>query len=531
MKTLIALSLLSLFSINTASAQTATLKGVLKGGGGYTIALLHKDGSSKMQKVGASGAFSFKGVKRPSLKDASLQIVGRDGQFYGPVVLGKKGRKLSISFSGKGGGKILDVGKITLKEGYGIGKLSDRTLYTPPNVEMGETGGPIGAGKAGLTQGAHHLYTAAVTTSGGDQDRDGIVDAFDADDNGNGILDPADPASKGADIPYVSLHFDFRRTLNANVRTGLSAEVIDAVVAGENVFNSTFFISLPHESSVDSAYLVCGESLSYCRPHSPVGYSSGVMESSDRFRAPMSALLNSAGFPTMERISSNGHSAVVLSLQPRVGRDTFRAGDLYRVVLTSGGRDLSSRTFTLPPYFVSVPALKEYTVGGVRTSVDYNSVTPTSGGIAGVSPSDPIVLDPDGRVTLTFWRPQREPIGEESGYQDYGSLNYGVVIDEAQATCGGFYSNVSGDLVEGASLGEEGSPFAYRGANLTPLVDQQRDRAAGSDNLLTFTVDLKNCLARGGGARGTYRVTLTAAGAELTGGRNSANQLFYVQIP
>lgn len=181
---------------------------------------------------------------------------------------------------------------------------------------------------------------------------------------------------------------------------------------------------------------------------------------------------------------------------------------------------------------MSVPAIKAYSTGGASTVIDYNSVSPTAGGIPGVSPSDPIVLATDGKLTLSFWRPQREPVGVESGYHDFGGLNYGLIIDNAQATCSGFYSNASEELRENTNaMGEENSPYAYRGADLTPLVDQQRDRPANANNLLTFTVDLKSCLARSGGTPGVHGVTLTAAGAQLTGGKNAANQSFYVQIP
>jgi hypothetical protein len=316
------------------------------------------------------------------------------------------------------------------------------------------------------------------------------------------------------------------------VRDGLSASAIDAVVSGENVFSSTFFISLPQNSNVDGGYVICGDSLTYCRRNTPLGYSGGVSESSDAFRGPMSSILTSSGYPKLERISVGGSPAVVLSIQPRVGRDVFRPGDLYRVVLTSNGREVSSRTFSLPPYFVSIPALKEYTANGTTTSVDYTAVTPESGTIPGVSPGSPIVLGSDGLLTLTFWRPQREPLGTESGYQDFGGLNYGAVIESQQATCAGLYTGVSSELVEDTTaLGTGNSPLANQGANLHPLVDQATDRPTSSSNTLTFTVDLKTCLSRSGGSPGTYVVDLSAAGADLTGGSNKASQMIYVTIP
>jgi len=46
---------------------------------------------------------------------------------------------------------------------------------------------------------------------------------------------------------------------------------------------------------------------------------------------------------------------------------------------------------------------------------------------------------------MTFWRPQRAAIrSDESGYYDWGNLNYGVTVGNIQATCAGLFSNVSG---------------------------------------------------------------------------------------
>jgi len=526
-----------------AGAESLTLKGTLKNSNGYTVVLLYKDGSSKTQLLSSNGSFSFKGLKLGSLKNSSLQLVGSDGRFFGPVVLGKKGSKVSIYLSGKNpaGGKSLNLGRLTLKSGFATASKSlNSAVYVKPNVSADSSGKPAGAGNMGIVSTGSSskkksrvaVLDSGPSSPGEDTDHDGIINSLDADDNGNGILDSADPASAGTDTPYVGLHFDFRRSLNANIRGGLSDSAIDAVVSGEDIFASTFFISLPDSSTIDGGYLICSDALTYCRPNTPLGYSGGVHESSDAFRGPMSSLLNSSGYPFLERISVSGRPAIVLSMQPRVGRDAFRPGDMYRVVLTSGGREVSSRTFSLPPYFVSVPAIRDYTTNGATTVVDYDAVTPTSGDIPGASQSNPIVLGSDGVLTLNFWRPQREPLGSESGYQDFGGLNYGVIIESLQSTCAGYYSGVSSELVEDSTpLGDGDSPFAHQGANLTPLVDQMGDRAAASSNILSLTVDLKSCLSRSGGSPGTYGVVLAAAGAQLTGGSNTTNQSIYVTIP
>jgi hypothetical protein len=103
------------FFVGTASAQTVTVKGSLRGANGYTLALLNKDGSSQTRRLTASGAFSFPKLKLKSLNGASLQIIGADGRFFGPVVLGRKGLKASTTLSGKGNsGAVLDLALATV---------------------------------------------------------------------------------------------------------------------------------------------------------------------------------------------------------------------------------------------------------------------------------------------------------------------------------------------------------------------------------------------------------------------------------
>jgi hypothetical protein len=319
------------------------------------------------------------------------------------------------------------------------------------------------------------------------------------------------------------------------VRDGLSDTVIDGVVSGENMFNLTFFVSLPpNQTSIDGGHVICGDELSYCRRNTPLAYYGGVSESSDEFRGhPWSELLTSDGYPRMEKIDLNGGgSAIVASIQPRVDSSHFQVGDVYQVRLTSGSSVVSTRSLALAPYFVSVPALKEYDAGFGTVAVDYNSVTPGGGSIPGIF-GNPIVLSNDGLLTVTFWRPQRQAIrSDESGYYDWGNLNYGIVLGAAQATCAGLYTNLPADLEEAASpLGTGDSPFAYHGAKLSPLRDLQGDRAANPNNSLTVTVNLKDCVARAGLSPGAHEVNLRAAGEPVTGGEITSVQLFYVQVP
>lgn len=544
MKHQLAISIIALILFLASPAQAAPTKynmsGKVAGASGYSILLVQKNGTTRATALKPSGSFTFKNLSLKVLKGSSLQLVDAAGRYAGPVVLGKKGTKVSLNFSGKAKtASSFILGRIALKDGgYAAlkGKL-DSSIYAKAQVPA-VGGKPIGAGEYGLVEtisaNAIRVRSEAAPSAGADGDLDGIPDAFDADDDGDLVLDASDPDSAGLDVPYTSLNFDFRRTLNAHVRDGLSDEKIDEAVGGENAFSLTFFFSLPEESSVDSGHVICADSLAYCRRDTPLAYYGGVSESSDSFRnRPWSELLSADGYPRMEKINLSGGSAIVASIQPRVGRDQFAPGDVYQVALTEGSTTRALRSLALTPYFVSVPAIKEYNSGSGTLQVDYAAVDAQSGSIPGTSEGDPIVLTADGNLTLTFWRPQRQALrSDESGYYDWGNLNYGVIISNAQATCAGYYSAVSSELEEDSQpLGNGDSPLANQGANMNPYRDLSADRAADASNTLTFTVNLKDCLARSGGAPGVHLVTLSAAGEDLTGGRNSAQQNIYVQIP
>jgi hypothetical protein len=526
------------------AAQSVTIEGELVKGRGYTVYFVEKSGKSTSAAVGGNGRFSITKITKARLQGASLQVSDSEGRYAGPVVLGGSGSKVSTTFSGKltnAKQRKVSLGKITVRAGYAeLARATASSLgvvVSRPTIRA-VRGKPVGAGQLGLvrsrsTRSLASLVTQASISPGGDDDRDGIPSAFDADDDGDLVLDASDPDSAGSDIPYTTMVLDFRNSLNAHVRAGLSNTAIDAVIGGENVFALATFISLPQSQSAvaTGGYIVCDDALAYCRRNSPVAYFSGVSESSNDFRRPWAEILTSSGYPRMEKINSLG--AVVAAIQPRVGRSQFRPGDVYEAVVTSGAGEITRKTFTLAPYFVSVPALKSYDAGAGEVEVDYSSVSTTSGSIPGTSPSDPIVLPSSGELTMTFWRPQRAAIrSDESGFLDWGSLNYGVGVGEIQATCAGLYTNVSSGLIEDTTpFGNGDSVFFNQGANGAPYRDSVGDRAAAASNTLTFTVDLKTCATRGGGTgTGTAVVSLEARGENVTGGQTTARQSFYVQF-
>lgn len=519
-----------------------TISGTVTGGSGYKMLLLSNDGSIQSTTLSSKGSFTFKNIKSSLVKDGTLQLMSSKGGYFGPVVLSHTGKakKGYVRFSGKlpSNATSLKLGKITLKSGYGILKssLTAAAINTKRTVVTDNKGAPVGSGKMGLATVSTarlqaHLSAASETGGGGDADGDGIPNALDVDDNGNLNLDGTDPSSAAStahDNPFTTLYLGISDTLNVNLGN-VTQSAIDANVSSNGKFALIMYLSLPPDtaSSITGGHVICDTSLEYCRSTADGGGTavySGVSESNPAILNQLWSNYNAdgSGYPNFEIITQGSNKSLVAAIQPRVGTDKFKAGDIYQVVLMNGSAVQSTKTLVLSPYFVTVPALKNYDAGSGIHTVDY-----TNGSEPGVSSGAPVVLTASGTLAVNLWRPQRQTVdGAETGsYRDMGHLHYGVIVSDnsGEFGCAGNYSALSTTLTE--STGTGGSP------NLWPLTDSSDDLTPDAANILSFTVDLKSCIAANGRSSGTFNVTLTAAGESLSGGSNRAAQLLYVTIP
>jgi len=540
---LLAASTILSLAINTAAAAPVKLSGKVKNGSGYSLLLISKAGEVKRAALPASGAFNFS-TTSAFMKNATLQLLSPAGRFYGPVVLNRSGRRLSTKFSGKAapGSRKVALGQLTLKDGYAVVKNpANRATINLKSTVAGTNGAPKGSAKSGLvdmTPSSSQRATAfALSDAGEDQDRDGIINAFDVDDDGDRNIDSSDrdsAATTAGENPFTTLFLGIPQTVNANVGGGLSASIVDSLVSGENVLNLIIFASLAPESqgSVTGAHVRCSSSNLYCRSTADGGgtaiYSGVSGSSGPQLNNRWTDFNNDgSGFPNLESFS--GGANFVAGIQPRTTAANFQAGDVYQVELVNGSTVVSSKTLVLAPYFVSVPAIQSYDAGSGAVMLDYA----VGNSVVGATSNNPIVLSSSGELSLTFWKPQRQSIaGAESGsFQDMGYLHYG--IGSGESTCGGFYTIPVGSTLSESSdyLGEGNSPLAQNGADLFNLTDSAGDTVTVASNTLTVSVNLKNCLARAGRPSGVTTITLTAAGEPLSGGTNRAAQTFYVNVP
>ena len=269
-------------------AQGAMVSGTVKGGKGMKISAIGLDGTATTGTIKSNGSFKLN-VPSSRAKNATLHLITKTGDYYGPIVLAKKG---TTGYS-RLNNKTVNLGAITKKAGYGLVTTTPPkgTYSTKAGTEkVTKAGAPLGAGKLGLVKVASSAAELSVkgemqsgggtdpgagkdpgagsgggtgggtdpgagkdpgagsgsgssggqqsgsnptdpcgTALGGDCDRDGIPNAFDVDDNGNLTIDMTDAVSVDTTAKLITMS-DVRPslglTLNANA--GATPESINA---------------------------------------------------------------------------------------------------------------------------------------------------------------------------------------------------------------------------------------------------------------------------------------------------------------
>ncbi|MCB9030432.1 MAG: hypothetical protein H6619_05215 [Deltaproteobacteria bacterium] len=411
------------------------------------------------------------------------------------------------------------------------------------------------------------LKIKAITGPSADSDSDSVLDLFDVDADGDGIIDIADSSidagqigakelNTGVSLPFTTLYLNMPQTINWHIDGALDSDEIDDVIGGANTFAIAYYFGFSPDdelsTSITGAYAVCPDELEYCRATSvgpSTGIYSGFSEGDNAIKGELWSSLTASGQEnSLESLNnSNGGATWAAAIQPRVGTDKFRPGDTYRVDFVNEDAEVVSRkSLTLPPYFLTVPAIRSYNVTDNDADNDVLADY-TDQNSDGMNNSNPIVLASagafSGKLRLVIYRLQRLAVSglEEGDYKDFGHLNYGIMINNntAEYTCGELYEGLSSTLTELPSVGSDNSYKSSDGALLWPLVDSADDYtpSSGNDsttignNTIALTVDLASCLDRNGLAPGTHAVTITAAGADTGHGANRAAQTIYVTIP
>jgi hypothetical protein len=455
--------------VAAAPAGAATVSGVVKNGTGYQVVAVQANGTAKKATVSqSSGSFTIRGVK---LASASLQLVRADGSYFGPIVLKASGTRAYEFVKGSGN---LKIGTVLLKSGYAlVVRMPFARFQTAATVTARAVRGkPIGAGKLGRVATGQ---PKGCRGPAGDLDLDGVINAFDIDDNGNLILDNVDRSSRGAGRPVAQLApassslptvaaprddpspspspqpsppgpqptppptppgpvptppptppgpvptAEFR--MFSNFKLG-GANSINVNIPGIGDIDALIARDVPRTVTL-ATQVIGGKTATldglgnvYFAPHSI----DGVSYPQVNFSPPTYTgnLLN--------LVVGDTHDA---QIKPGALPDQIGAGDSFLQTAADG----KSYPGTLNFVFNTAPALKSY-----RFDTDA-SVTPIvydeyGAAVSGMS-REAVIGVPHGAtaVTFTFWRPQRKAspgeAGNAGGWIDIGGLQYRIDLPNA----------------------------------------------------------------------------------------------------
>ena len=520
---ILAAVILATLAVTAASAPAATVSGTVRNSKGYRVLLVQANGTVRTARIAASsGAFSILGV---SLTNASLQLVKADGSFYGPIVLKATASQAFLFIKGAAN---LRIGVATRKDGYAVlgappaGRYQTLAAYSA----MAVAGRPIGAGKLGRVTTAE---PGGLNGPGADLDLDGVINAFDIDDNGNLILDNVDRSGRGSARPRADLsgaagtsarriaRYDEFRIVSSFRLT--EATSINVDIPGINDVDGLIARYLPSTVTLTAQVIggtakLDGLGNSYLLDHIVDGTAYPLVNFAPSTR--------SGGL--LDLVAGAGGTA---QITPGAMPSEIGAGDTF----VETGADGVGYPGTLGFVFNTAPALESYQF---NTDPDPTDVTYDAYGVAvqGMTPQSPFLVASDAtKVRLTFWRPQRQATagetGNADGWIDIGGLDYRVAIP-APPTTGDSAQSLSARDASGShsAASEDRAPRAIAPSTDGGVLDAAPDAPSSSANTVTFTVDLSTCFSNwdtlGSGAR--FALDVQALSAY---GDNAARTLYF----
>jgi hypothetical protein len=313
------------------------------------------------------------------------------------------------------------------------------------------------------------------------------------------------------------LNLDLPEIVNANAPGLTEAQIEAALPSFGSLILGTLGIDAAGQSD-PRVELDCGDpdtGLVYCRKNG----STGKLAFSPSLRPPGSKPgdpfprccdrdgdgFGSLGFIPVPQLGVAAHA---VSLLHGATSGEVRAGDLLIARVSDGVQ--AAFTGTVSHVFQTAPALVSYTdENGNSTTMSY----PITPGSPGTKENPFIVSDgpdadptppgashpfPEIEVTLTFWRPQRKALPEESG--EWIDVGHTVYV----ATRRGI--NTDSSFIPGGSCPP--SAYSETDPNLTPtqapdfplwfdpvsgLEDSSDDQPASPANTFSFTLNLSRC--------------------------------------
>ena len=476
---------LAAVSAAPAAAAPQRISGKLSKAGYTVMALVSNNAGVASSARARHGRFSLRPIGTP----VTLHLRDRNGRYAGPIVIGGHGARAVLGV--RAGAKL---GRIKVRRGYArVAKRPPGRWIDTAIRSRAKHGVPIGARVFGRVR----SRAARASARGPDPDRDGIPNTLDIDDDGDLRLDNFESSARGTAAASISgspigprskFQLEVDKTVNANAGS-LTRQDIDSALAALGHISVT-------RLDGDSQELDCG-GLSYCSRGGTGRWA--YTENQPQF--PECCDPDDDGFGTMR--GSPGSFADDFWLRHGATSSEIRTGDVLVERVTTNGVE-TQYPGVLQFVFATVPALISYhDTAGHSAAMQYPVARDGPGTAAHGLPISP---GPDGqiRLTLIFWRPQRLPIGSESGnWIDIGGLTYttglGCVPDlpDPEACA------LKQCPLSAYSTREDFTRTTFNDFEAGGLVDQQVDVPADPSDTFSYDVNLTKCLndPRGAGLK------------------------------
>ena len=538
---------------------------------GSKVYLVDPNGRARVSAVSNAGAFSFFNLKQSDMRGATLHLVDQLNRYVGPIVLAKErvGSSWCAHTFLSGESVYLHLNSVG-RALVPAGTAPAAKTYMRTSTKSSAAGVPLGAASGGIVrvrnsdksacrnarngqaQSINSLEVGADQTDlGDDTDADGLPNAFDADDDGDKVIDAVDPTTANGSAamnPWIALRTDIAN-FNANLNSSLSQSDIVAVLGNQDSYVIQFFVGNRNFVSGDVdetindvryVFVDCGD-LVYCGGESPTAIDSMTHDRTMGNSTPWSTYrggwnveregldpspsliggglfgLSPAGkgnaLWAMNRPSNDPERIYWRgSIFPNQGDqtlDTVRPGDVFTLNYSTGS-GMKTLAMMLNPHAVTVPGLK-----------NVNGSTYSSGAISLSG----------GSALLEFYRPQRLVTGGEAGggpdsqFIDMGGLQYGLSLmaeGHNSFSCpASSYSSLDGVTSQAIT---NGVGWALKDQTTTDVASHFLN------STISFEVDIEACVKAASGwgpafwaDNSSFSFELTGAGTQLTGGSNTSS--------
>ena len=494
-------------AVALAATKNLTVTGKVTGAAGQNLSVMlvanngtgvkvTPDASGKFTaKVPAAVASSF--VVSGSGKGPTLHIL-KAGKYAGPVVLGKKNATTGYTrMSTKKGGSV-SVGTIAMKTGYAVSTAKTTTIDTKSSIRMSSSK-PVSSGsvrEAALVGPVRSFaaLTADEAELGADADRDGLPNFADADSNGDGVLDAAEPDSS---VPFQNVadsrtmptrpawDFAFRKIIRANGQAPINSNLNTSVTADQIGTYLSNGLQLEIAGNIDASQTGATVNMwcmvAYCQPGSTATLVSSANPTING--KPIDTVRNPDGSLALQTTSPDTRKALVFKPGTAVKGTNALTGDAYGFTTVLGGVEVANEVRVITSGVVSPAAFATAAGRTFGTEVQAStSVRPTAQQMTA--------------FPITFFRPQDLAKDSMSQLVDRGGLRYRFVAfgegPNGMHVCRpSAMSGLSATLVKPVDENSTDSLKAY-------LFDSEQVPTVNGTKL-GVTLNLDACLASGPG--------------------------------